>query len=135
MPIDRRYLYTVGLLVLAAGTVAVAVGNEKPDAPLTPAEQPCMNDVYAMSARSVQADGARALANSKALVGSANLPNSAAIDAAIARIDATNRLAEIQEDTAICSKMASCFPERPFKAAFDACYEEAQRQRASDHKD
>ena len=123
-------LAIAGLLVGANFLLraSVAPATEK----LSPSEQLCVNGADEIFKQTIAADLRRANENVNVLDKlPSTAPNAAAMASVIASMDARDRQAEISEDTAYCAKLASCFSQGDHQERFNACFGEAQQQRAS----
>ncbi|MBB5576760.1 MULTISPECIES: hypothetical protein [Rhizobium] len=100
---------------------------------LSASEQLCVNAAAEIFKQTIAADAQRANESVNVLE---KLPSStqnpAEFASIIASMNARDVQAEINEDAAYCEKLASCFSQVDHQKRFNACFGEAQRQRASD---
>ncbi|MGM4983243.1 hypothetical protein [Rhizobium sp. 11_C7_N12_5] len=134
MMLKRGVLIAFGISVLLAGASFFFRASSAPtEKALTPGQQLCVNEAVEIFKHIVAVDAQRANQNASILVKSLSATQNAAASASvIASIDARERQAGIDEDTAYCAKLTSCFSRVDYQKRFNACFGDAQQQRASD---
>jgi hypothetical protein len=134
MAIKRGVLSAIVIIALLVGANFLFKEDPAPaEEQLSAGAQLCVHEADEIFKQIVAVDAQRANQNASILVKSLSATQNAAASASvIASIDARERQAGIDEDTAYCAKLTSCFSRVDYQKRFNACFGEAQQQRASD---